>query len=429
MRSSVAIAAARSLVEACPLAVAAALSIRGLRREPSLLLLWVETAALLLAWTMLTPRLRQRDRALAAFATVLVVALAAVQWTGGRAEPSWPAAALVGSLYAAIVVWRSAAIDLTLGSWRAAAWAAGVAAVAITIVGPALGDASEVVVVAIAGGIAATVALSLARGLEETFALGQGGPTRGLPGWASSVAVAAGALVVAAVFPSLRPTLGDVAERLAPYAEALLVIIVTPFIYLVDAFVRAIIPLLLRIHIDIPARPISLEQQQAEAEYARAVSEQARILLERAVSVIVLAIVVALLARVVLARIASSRASAPLDRERIAGASLGELARDMFGASAPARASRPSGSDPAARVRRAYWDLLALAERAGPGWREPAQTPREHRAGLHGDLWSRADAVVAAFERFRYGPGARVSDAEEAERALRDVLDAVSSTA
>jgi hypothetical protein len=37
--------------------------------------------------------------------------------------------------------------------------------------------------------------------------------------------------------------------------------------------------------------------------------------------------------------------------------------------------------------------------------------------------------VVAAFERFRYGPGARVSDAEEAERALRDVLDAVSSTA
>ncbi|HYY55192.1 MAG TPA: hypothetical protein VFA01_07400, partial [Candidatus Dormibacteraeota bacterium] len=66
MRSNVAIAAARSLVEACPLAVAAALSIRGLRREPSLLVLWVETASLLLAWTMLTPRLRQRDRALAA---------------------------------------------------------------------------------------------------------------------------------------------------------------------------------------------------------------------------------------------------------------------------------------------------------------------------------------------------------------------------
>ena len=75
----------------------------------------------------------------------------------------------------------------------------------------------------------------------------------------------------------------------------------------------------------------------------------------------------------------------------------------------------------------AYWDLLAVSERAGPGWREAAQTPREHRAAMAGAAWDRADAVVHAFERVRYGPGVLDADADEAERALHEVVAAVSA--
>ena len=118
-----------------------------------------------------------------------------------------------------------------------------------------------------------------------------------------------------------------------------------------------------------------------------------------------------------------------LERERIDGAGLSDLVRGLFARAGVIRAPRPSGDDPTSRIRRAYWDLLALSERAGPGWRAPAQTPREHRAALEGPAWDRADTIVSTFERTRYGRGAAASDADEAERALRDVAVAVSATA
>ena len=78
----------------------------------------------------------------------------------------------------------------------------------------------------------------------------------------------------------------------------------------------------------------------------------------------------------------------------------------------------------ATALRIIYWRLLALAERAGQGWRAAAETPSEHQRRLSGadPRWTAAAPIVAAFENLRYGEiqpdGDTVTRAREALRAV-----------
>jgi hypothetical protein len=87
------------------------------------------------------------------------------------------------------------------------------------------------------------------------------------------------------------------------------------------------------------------------------------------------------------------------------------------------RAPRDDGS-PSGALRLLYWRFLALAERAGVGWRQPHETPAEHLARIANEdaRWTAGDPLVRAFEDFRYGEkapdAATLDDARVALRTL-----------
>jgi hypothetical protein len=94
-----------------------------------------------------------------------------------------------------------------------------------------------------------------------------------------------------------------------------------------------------------------------------------------------------------------------LERGTAEGFGFGDMLRRLRprrGASR--RAPRDDGS-PSGALRLLYWRFLALAERAGVGWRQPQETPAEHLARIaNADVrWAAGDPLVRAFEDLRYG--------------------------
>jgi hypothetical protein len=114
--------------------------------------------------------------------------------------------------------------------------------------------------------------------------------------------------------------------------------------------------------------------------------------------------------------------AAELEHQPADGMSLGETLRGLF----PRRPSRrrPPRDDgsPSTRLRIAYWRLLALAERAGHGWRASGETPEEHHRKVTAadQRFAGALPLVSAFEDLRYGE--REPDRETAERAAAIVV-------
>ena len=144
------------------------------------------------------------------------------------------------------------------------------------------------------------------------------------------------------------------------------------------------------------------------------------------IGLVALGFAVALIARLVQERRALLPEGALLERERVEGIGLGATLRALF----PRRRGRsgPPADDgsPAAALRRIYWRLLALGERRGAGWREPAETPAEHEARLARGAasWREAAPIVRAFEELRYGDReperATVDAARDALRRLEE---------
>ena len=125
---------------------------------------------------------------------------------------------------------------------------------------------------------------------------------------------------------------------------------------------------------------------------------------------ILIVVVVILVALVLLERAVRERRIAipdgtELERSSVDGLSLGATLRGLF-PRRPARRRPPreDGSASAA-LRLIYWRLVALAERAGHGWRVTAETPAEYQRRLAGadSRWDAAAPIVSAFEDLRYG--------------------------
>jgi hypothetical protein len=125
---------------------------------------------------------------------------------------------------------------------------------------------------------------------------------------------------------------------------------------------------------------------------------------------IIIVIVVIIVALVLLERTVRERRltlpeGAELERGAVSGLTLGATLRSLFPRrSARRRAPRDDGT-PAGALRLVYWRLLALADRAGQGWRGTAETPSEHQIRITAvdPRWAAASPIVAAFEDLRYG--------------------------
>jgi hypothetical protein len=144
---------------------------------------------------------------------------------------------------------------------------------------------------------------------------------------------------------------------------------------------------------------------------------------------IVLAVVLILVALVLLERAVRERrlalpAGAQLEREGAFGFTLGATLRSLFPRRAPSRRPPHDDGTPAATMRLLYWRLLALADRAGAGWRAAAETPAEHQRRIvaRDPRFAAASPIVATFEDLRYG---EVQPDRATVARLRESLDAV----
>ena len=219
-------------------------------------------------------------------------------------------------------------------------------------------------------------------------------------------ALGLGAMVAAIATPVVEQILGEVGRVLAPLFDQLLFFILLPLGYLA-AFVYAILkpflqPILANLQPNPARNPDEDEALLREIERTRPFVVGG---VEILIVVVVILVALVLLERAVRERRIAIPDGTELERSSVDGLSLGATLRGLF-PRRPARRRPPreDGSASAA-LRLIYWRLVALAERAGHGWRVTAETPAEYQRRLAGadSRWDAAAPIVSAFEDLRYG--------------------------
>lgn len=416
MRASGAVAllvGARCFVEAVTFAALAAIAHAGTAgRDPMPVLptvLALFGAGLLLATILREAGAERRS------ATVLVVTLAASAAWGlslPMRDPDGLAVlsrVVVFGILGEAFLWRVLTIARGALRWTDARNAAPLAAIAIAIaiVGPWNVDRAPfaplaLLVVAISG-----LALSLARTTEE-LALARG--TRGGVGASTAtgatVVLAVIAIVASVLVPSAQDALGSFGALLGPIVERILYLLILPFAYLASALIEALRPLIRGQLPQLPQNPFG--QQQTDDDLQRQI-EAARPYVFGAFELVIVAIA-ALIAVVLLERMLVERRmglplGVTLEREQAEGISLMDTLRSLRPRRRAHRSPPHDDGTRAAALRVVYWRFLALAEGRGAGWREDAETPREHvtRIGAADPSWSAAAPIVSGFEALRYG--------------------------
>src|SRR5438105_2557280 len=272
---------------------------------------------------------------------------------------------------------------------------------------------------------ASAVALSVARSAEElSLTTGTSGPARLSSANSVVFALGVGALLAALAAPAVDQLLRDLGEALAPTFDEIVFTLLLPIGYLAALVYALLEPLLRRWN------PFSLPSQGAPSDDVAMLRniERTRPLVvggvEIVVVIVVLLVAVVLFERAVRERRLTLPDGAELERAAASGLTLRATLRSLFPrGSARRRAPRDDGT-PAAAVRLIYWRLLALADRAGQGWRAAAETPSEHQVRIAGadPRWAAASPIVAAFEDLRYGElapdQATIARARDALRAV-----------
>ena len=341
---------------------------------------------------------------------------------------TWGGRIIVFVIVAEVYLWRVVSLARGAVRWSDARNAVpfGAVALALAAIAPVPVDRTPLVPLALFFVAASAVALSVARSAEElSLTTGTAGPAR--LSSANSVVFALGvaALLAALAAPAVDQVLRDVGEALAPAWDELIFTLLLPLGYLA-ALVYAILEPLLRRWSFFSSTP-SRSQPGDDLALLREI-ERTRPLVVGGFEIIIV-IVVILVALVLFERAVRERRltlpeGAQLERAAASGLTLGATLRSLFPRrSAGRRVPRDDGT-PAAAIRLIYWRLLALADRAGRGWREAAETPSEHQRRITGadPRWAAASPIVAAFEDLRYGE--QVPDVDTVVRA-RDALRAV----
>ena len=346
---------------------------------------------------------------------------------------TWGGRIIAFVIVAEVYLWRIVSLARGAIRWSDARNAVpfGAAALMIVSVSPIPVDRTPLAPLALIFVAASAVALSVARSAEElSLSTGKAGPARLSSANSVVFALGVGALIAALAAPAVDQVLRDLGEALSPAFDELIFTLLLPLGYLA-AFIYAILEPLLRRWSFFSPRPT----QTAPGDDLAVLREIER---TRPIVVggfeIVILIVVVLVALVLFERAVRERRltlpeGAQLERAAVAGGlTLGATLRSLFPRrGGPRRPPRDDGT-PAAALRLTYWRLLALAERAGQGWRAAAETPSEYQLRITGadQRWAAAAPIVAAFEDLRYGEVAPDDDTvTRARAALRAVEAAV----
>jgi hypothetical protein len=349
--------------------------------------------------------------------------LDAVTW-GGRII----AFVVVGEVY----LWRVVSLARGAVRWSDARNAVpfGAVVLAIAAIVPIPIDRVPLVPLALVFVAASAVALSVARSAEElSLTTGTAGAAR--LSSANSVVFALGiaALAAALAAPAVDQVLRDVGNALAPVFDQVIFYLLLPLGYLAALVYAILEPILRRWSFfgspPAPTNPATDEALLREIERTRPLVVGG---IEILVGMVVLLVAIILLERAVRERRLTLPEGVQLERAAASGLTLGATLRSLFPRRSARRHAPRDDGTPATALRIVYWRLLALAERAGQGWRSAAETPSEHQRRITGvdPRWAAASPIVAAFEDLRYGELApddgTVTRAREALRTVEAAI-------
>ena len=434
-RAVAALLVARSLMEA--IAVACLLSLVHMSGGLEPLALTPTTLAFIGVTLVLIAALRETGseaRGTAIVGTTLGagVLLAIVLPTRPLDAVMWGGRIIAFVIVAEVYLWRVVSLARGAVRWSDARNAVpfGAIALALVAVAPISLDHTPLVPLALIFVAASAVALSVARSAEElSLTTGPAGSAR--ISSANSVVFALGiaALVAALAAPAVDQVLRDIGEALAPGFDELIFTLLLPLGYLA-ALVYALLGPLLRQLNFFGSQPNQAEPID-DPELLRQIERTRPLVIggiEIVVLIVVILVAILLLDRAVRERRLTLPEGAELERASVSGSTLGATLRSLFPRRAARRRAPREDGTPAGALRLIYWRLLALADRAGQGWRAAAETPSEHQRRITGadPRWAAASPIVAAFEDLRYGE--QVPDADtvlRARAALRAVEAAV----
>lgn len=377
--------------------------------------------------------LRERGSVSAGAALTAFAMGASAVWglvlSGGPADAlAGLARVIVFAILGLAYLWRAVDGARGLQRWREVradgALTLGVTALAALVPGPI--DRGMLPILALTVAVGGAVAMSLARSAEELTLAGadvEGRPTASAAG-GTAFAVGVLAMLVALALPAIEGLVARIAPALGAAVDTLLLAILLPLGYVAAAFVAVVIWLrdLIgpghSVSLRIPVLPLSNEQLAAQAralEETRPIFAGVALIL---IFLIALAFALALVIRIAQERAAAVGEGVSVEREAVRGIGLRETLAGLL----PQRRIRlraPADDGTArARILRAYWRLLDLAEQRGPGRRGPSETPAEHERRIleSGACWRDASVVVRAFEDLCYGE--REPDPSRADDAL-----------
>jgi hypothetical protein len=274
------------------------------------------------------------------------------------------------------------------------------------------------------------LALSLSRTTEElALARGTRGGARASSATGVSFVVGVVAILAAAFVPVVQDALSAFGTAIEPTFTRIVYFILLPLGYIAAFIVEFLAPILAKFW---RRDPVELQPRTpADDEQLLRQIEQTRPIVFGAVELFIV-LGAALVALFLFDRMLRERRlelpeGATLERGTTEGFGFGDMLRRLRPRRGTSRhAPRDDGSASSA-LRLLYWRFLALAERAGVGWRQPQETPAEHLARIANEdaRWAAGDPLVRAFEDLRYGDAAPdAATLDHARVALRTLENA-----
>ncbi|MEP6693850.1 MAG: DUF4129 domain-containing protein [Chloroflexota bacterium] len=271
------------------------------------------------------------------------------------------------------------------------------------------------------------LALSLARTTEElALARGTRGGARASSATGVSFVVGIVAILAAAFVPVVQDALSAFGTAIEPTFTRLLYLILLPLGYIAAFIVEFLQPIIASLWRREPIQ-INARTPADDEELLRQI-EQTRPVVFGAVELFIV-LGAALVALFLFDRMLRERRlelpeGVTLERGTAEGFGLGDMLRRLRPQRGLARRAPRDDGSPSGALRLLYWKFLALAERAGVGWRQPQETPAEHLARIASEdpRWSAGDPLVRAFEDLRYGESAPdAATLDHARVALRSL--------
>jgi hypothetical protein len=274
------------------------------------------------------------------------------------------------------------------------------------------------------------LALSLARTTEElALARGTRGGARASSATGVSFVVGVVAILAAAFVPVVQDALLAFGTAIEPTFTRIVYLILLPLGYMAAFFVELLAPLAAAFW---RREPLQLQPRTpADDELLLREIQRTRPLVFGAVELLIV-LGAALVALFLFDRMLRERRlelpeGATLERGTAEGFGLGDMLRRLRPQRGVSRRAPRDDGSPSGALRLLYWRYLALAERAGVGWRQPQETPAEHLARIASAdaRWSAGDPLVRAFEDLRYGEAAPdAATLDQARGALRTLESA-----